>query len=346
MRVLVTGGTGFVGGWSAAALRRAGHDVRFLVRNRERLDPVAALGVVTTDHVVGDVTDPAAVHSALEGCDAVLHCAAMVATDPRRDAEVQATNLTGAETVLGTAVALGLDPVVHTSSITAVFTPGVTELRSDLPTGRVRDAYGVSKSAVEDYARGLQADGHPVTITYPGMVVGPGVGSRFGEVAEGFETILQTHIVPGSAAGWLVVDVRDLAAIHAAVMVPGAGPRRYMAGGTHLDAGRLTALFREVTGNRILRIPMPGVGLRLAGSVVDMVTGLTGWTTPLTRAAMDYYTQMPASDDTAVRDELGVTYRDVAETFRDCVASLAATGRITPAQAGEAGRASAGEQHR
>jgi len=336
MRVLVTGGTGFVGGWSAAALSDAGHNVRFLVRSPERLAPVAALGVDTTDHVVGDVTDPAAVGRALDGCDAVLHCAAMVATDPRCDAEVQATNLTGAQTVLGAAVELGLDPIVHTSSITAVFTPGVAELRSDLPTGRVRDAYGASKSAVEDYARSLQVAGHPVTIVYPGMVVGPGVGSRFGEVADGFETILQTHLVPGSDAGWLVIDVRDLAAIHAAVIEPGGGARRYMAGGTHLDAGRIAALFRDVTGNRIVRIPMPGAGLRLAGSVVDVVTGLTGWTTPLTRAAMDYYTQMPPSDDAAVHDELGVAYRDVAETFRDCIASLAATGRITRAQAGRA----------
>lgn len=344
MRVLVTGGTGFVGGWSAAALAGAGHDLRFLVRSPDRLDGVAALGVNTADHVVGDITDDDAVVEAMTGCDAVLHCAAMVATDPRLDAEVQATNLAGARTVLGTAVAHGLDPIVHTSSITSLFAPGLAELHAELDTGSAQDAYGVSKAAVENYARSLQEDGAPVVITYPGMVMGPGVGERFGEVAEGVETILQGRLVPGSDAGWLVIDVRDLAAIHLGVMQAGLGPRRFMAGGTYLDAGRLTDVFRRVTGNRILRIPVPGVGLRLLGSALDVVTGAVGWSTPLTRAAMDYYTQMPASDDAPVHDELGVTYRDVTETFGDCIASLAATGRITPAQAGRA--VSAGEQHR
>lgn len=336
MRVLVTGGTGFVGGWSAAALVEAGHEVRFLVRDPDRLAPLAVLGLDVSDHLVGDVTDTGAVREALEDCDAVLHCAAMVATDPRHDATVQATNLAGARAVLGAAVEAGLDPVVHTSSITSLFAPGVRELHAELPTGSARDAYGESKSAVERYARGLQEQGYPVVITYPGMVVGPGVGDRFGEVAEGFEAILRGRVVPGSDAGWLVIDVRDLAAIHAAVVEPGRGPRRYMAGGVHLDAGRITELFGEVTGKRFVRVPVPGVGLRLAGTVMDVVSGVTGLTTPLTRAAMDYYTRMPASRDDAVRDDLGVVYRDVAETFRDCIASLAETGRITTAQAGNA----------
>jgi uncharacterized protein YbjT (DUF2867 family) len=60
MRVEVTGGSGVVGGWSAAALAGAGHDVRLLVRAPERLVPVAALGVDTSDQVVGDVSDAAA----------------------------------------------------------------------------------------------------------------------------------------------------------------------------------------------------------------------------------------------------------------------------------------------
>ncbi|MBS1847364.1 MAG: NAD-dependent epimerase/dehydratase family protein [Actinobacteria bacterium] len=336
MKVLVTGGTGFVGGWSAKALAEAGHEVRFLVRSVERLGSVAELGVDVEDRCIGDVTDPDSVSDALGGCDAVLHCAAMVATDPRHDAEVLATNLAGARTVLGTAARLGLDPIVHTSSITSLFAPGLSQLHADLPTGSAGDAYGRSKSAVEDYARSLQADGVPVVITYPGMVVGPGVGDRFGEVAEGFETVLRGGVVPGSDAGWLVIDVRDLAAVHAAVIEPGRGPRRFMVGGTYRDAGQITRIFRDVTGRRIVRIPIPGSGLRVLGSVVDAVTTRTGWSSALTRAAMDYYTQMPESDDSAVHDELGITYRSLESTFADCIASLARAGRITAADAGTA----------
>ena len=112
MRVLVTGGTGFVGGWSAKAIADAGHSVRFLVRNPDRLQTsVAKLGVDVSDHSVGDITDRDSVMRALEGCDAVLHSAALVATDPSQTAQMMSTNMDGARNVMGGAVELGLDPM-------------------------------------------------------------------------------------------------------------------------------------------------------------------------------------------------------------------------------------------
>ena len=121
MRVLVTGGTGFVGGWSAKAIADAGHSVRFLVRNPDRLQTsVAKLGVDVSDHAVGDITDRDSVLRALEGCDAVLHSAALVATDPSQTAQMMSTNMDGARNVLGGAAELGLDPIIHVSSIEGI----------------------------------------------------------------------------------------------------------------------------------------------------------------------------------------------------------------------------------
>lgn len=134
MRVLITGGTGFVGGWTAKAIADAGHRVRFLVRNPAGLySSVERLGVDVSDYVVGDITDADSVREALRGCDAVIHAAAVVATDPRQTAQMLATNSAGAHIVLGGAVELGLDPIIHVSSFTALFHPGLTMLRADLP---------------------------------------------------------------------------------------------------------------------------------------------------------------------------------------------------------------------
>ena len=72
MRVLITGGTGLVGSHTVAAVERAGHEPRLLVRDPARM-PRAGL-----DHVVGDVTDGDSVAKALDGCDAVLHAASVV----------------------------------------------------------------------------------------------------------------------------------------------------------------------------------------------------------------------------------------------------------------------------
>ncbi len=337
MRVFVTGATGFVGAWTAQALAARGHELTCLVRNANALARTQdALGFVVDQVIEGDITDADAVVEAMESCDAVVHCAAVVATDPRQAAQMHATNLLGAQNVLGFAVAQGCDPIVHTSSITALFASGIARLHADLPPADGGDAYGQSKSAVEQFARSLQEDGAPIVITYPGMVVGPGAAGRFGEVADGFVTVLRGGIVPGSDAGWLVIDVRDLAQIHAEILEPNNGPRRFMAGGAYLDAGQITEMFSAVTGRKIRRLPIPGVGLRALGSVVDGVCRLTGKHAVLTRAAMEYYTQMPPSDDGDVHDDLGITYRDVADTFRDCIESLAANDRLTAEQAGTA----------
>src|SRR6201996_1473313 len=178
MRVLITGGTGFVGGWTAKVIADAGHSVRFLVRNPARLQTsIAKLGVDVSDFAVGDITDRVSVRDALYGCDAVVHSAALVATDPRQTAEMLTTNMQGAQNVLGQAVELGLDPIIHVSSFTALFHPKLEALWAVLPFVGGADGYGPSKAKVEIYARGRQAAGAPVNVTYPGMVLGPPVGN-------------------------------------------------------------------------------------------------------------------------------------------------------------------------
>ncbi|MCV7103498.1 NAD-dependent epimerase/dehydratase family protein [Mycobacterium palustre] len=325
MRVLVTGGTGFVGGWTAKAIADAGHSLRFLVRNPDRLQTsVAKLGVDVSDFAVGDITDRVSVRDALRGCDAVVHSAALVAVDPRRTNEMLTTNMQGAQNVLGQSVELGLDPIIHVSSFTALFHPGLRVLTADLPVVGGADGYGTSKAQVEIYARGLQDAGAPVNITYPGMVLGPPVGDQFGEVGEGVRAAVQMHAIPGRSAAWLVVDVRDLAALHAALLEPGRGPRRYTAGGHRVPAAGLAAMLGQVAGTTMVAVPIPDTALRVAGAVLDRAGRFLPFETPLTSAGMQYYTRMPASDDSPSERELGITYRDPAETMADTVEAIRA----------------------
>ena len=86
MRVLVTGGTGYLGSHTVAALVEGGHDVRLLVRAPQRVAAaVAPLGLQLPDldTVVGDVTDPEAVQRAVRGCEAVVHAASVYSFDSR-----------------------------------------------------------------------------------------------------------------------------------------------------------------------------------------------------------------------------------------------------------------------
>ncbi|WP_109522988.1 MULTISPECIES: NAD-dependent epimerase/dehydratase family protein [Nocardia] len=328
MRVLVTGGTGFLGAWTAKAVADAGHRVRFLVRDPSRLTAPAALGVDTADRVVGDITDADSVRLALLGCDAVVHCAAVVATDRRRAREMLTTNTVGATHVLGIAAELGLDPIVHVSSFTVLFHPGATTVSAELPVVGGSDAYGRSKARVELYARGLQDAGAPVVVSYPGMVLGPAAGPRFGEGADGVEVAVRLRLLPGRHAGWTIVDVRDVAALHAAALVPGLGPRRYLCGGHRVGVTELAALFSEVTGRTTRAVPVPDAALRLLGRTSDALSRLVPFTSPLTEAAMQYYTRMPESDDSASERDLGLRYRDPGEVIADTISGLRAAGRL------------------
>jgi uncharacterized protein YbjT (DUF2867 family) len=79
VKVLVTGGTGFVGPKVVHALRAQGHDVRALVRRPDRATQLAAWGA---ELVAGDVTDPASLRAAIDGCTHVVHLVAILKGSP------------------------------------------------------------------------------------------------------------------------------------------------------------------------------------------------------------------------------------------------------------------------
>jgi dihydroflavonol-4-reductase len=118
--------------------------------------------------------------------------------------------------------------------------------------------------------------------------------------------------------------VRDLGEVHAALVRKGAPPGRWAAGGLRLEVGDVARTLSTAAGQRVVPVPVPDSLLLLAGRGNDLLR----LRTPLTRAAMEYYTRMPPSDNGPVQRELGVTFRDPRETLSDTVAGLRAIGRL------------------
>jgi dihydroflavonol-4-reductase len=155
-----------------------------------------------------------------------------------------------------------------------------------------------------------------------------------GELAGAIALQLRTGLLPVSDGAVSHIDVRDLAAVHVAVMEPGRGARRFMCGGHHLTMSRLAGLYRQLTGRPFPVLPLPAAGLRGLGRAMDAVLRFTPADSLFTAEAMTLLTRWVETDDRAISDELGVVLRPPAETLADAIRSLLADGRITSRQAG------------
>lgn len=332
-RVLVTGGTGFVGSHTAAQLTMRGYGVRLLVRDPAKIGAVPALsGATDLDVVVGDVTDIDAVRRALDGCTAVVHAAARVSLADRDADAVHATNVGGTNNVIGAAAASGI-PAVYVSSV-SVFTTGHARVTVDTPLTSARNGYTRSKVAAERTVRNLQAGGAPIVIVYPAGVLGPDAPD-VSATHRGLIEWLRTP--PRTTSGTAIIDVRDVA-LTIVRSLEGELPARWMLGGTFLSWSELHSIIERVTGVHRPRIPMPAAVMRFAGRVGDVIERVIPFDYPLTYEAMVMATSGAPYEDDATRAALDVDWRTAERTLTDSIRWLAASGHIDGRLAGELAR--------
>ena len=337
MRVLVTGGTGFVGSHAAKALQDAGHTVRLLVRTPSKLSTVTGrvgVDLASLETIEGDIRDTLAVTAAVDGCDAVVHAAAVVSIAPTAETEVSGTNLAGALNVLGAAVDAGCDPVVHVSTGEALFPFRTDPVTADHPVGTARGAYARSKAQCEHLARRYQAQGHGVVIVYPALVIGP---ADYGESIQ-LQPMKLWLTKPFPRSGYTVamVDVRDVAAVIAASIEAGRGPRRHVMFGHHLGADELLSELRSVTGRDLKSVPLPRALFAVLGRVGDMASRF-GQNPVLTTEGTEYMFNYCAGDNSATEQDTGIALRPLSESLADTIAWMRDTGHVTAAQAGSVG---------
>jgi nucleoside-diphosphate-sugar epimerase len=334
MRVLITGGTGFVGSHIVAAAVGAGHDVKLLVRRPERVQAaLAPLGVDEVDSVAGDVLDAASVQAAVEGCDALINAAAVFSLDPGEAEKMLATNTRATEIVLEAAIGAGLDPIVHVSSYVALL-PSHDVLGPNSPVGVGAPAYPRSKAQSELIARRHQADGAPVVTTYPGAVVGPD-DPYLGESDFMIATILRNRVPFALPGGWPIADVRYVANGHAAILEPGRGPRRYLLTGHWRTWRELYASLRGVTGRRLPAVPTLGFLGRASGRAMDGLQRLTRARPPFSHQGSWIVTRCRGADDTATRQDLEIKPPPLEQTLADTIRWMIQSGHLPARLAGE-----------
>jgi len=324
VKVLVTGGTGFIGSHTVASLVRHGHEVRLLAREPARVGAVLEPHGVEAEVVQGDVTDLESVVAALDGCGAVVHAAAQI---PLGSGPTTNVNVVGSKTVIGEAVARGLDPIIYSSTVTVYLPSSEATITPSSDLAQPRSAYGASKREVELYVRDLQADGAPVVSFLLGGAYGPTsphLEGSFFAVTSALDSLMLTP--PGGTG---IVDVRDVAEMLTRAVEPGRGPRRYLAGGQYLSWVEWTDLLSQAAGVVVARQDVSAEQMvdlgrafdeqRKRGQVVDI---------PLSEEAALIMTSCVPTDDSGTLSDLAMAYRPLIETLRDTVDYLRSIGRL------------------
>ncbi len=254
--VLVTGGTGFIGGHVVRALVERGERVRCLVRPGSDRSGLDALRV---ELVEGDVTAPESLPPAVRGCRTVFHVAAdyrLWSSDP---STLYATNVGGTRAVLEACATADVERVVHTSSVgtlptSADGTPVDEDAAPDL-AGLVGH-YKRSKYLAERVAERWAERGLHVVIVNPSSPLGE-EDSKPTPTGRMVVDFLRGRIPAYVDGGMNVVDVRDVAQGHLLAAERGTPGERYILGCRNVSYEDLFALLAEASGRKApsLRVP-------------------------------------------------------------------------------------------
>ncbi len=269
--VLVTGGSGFLGGWCVIELLRRGYTVRTTVRSLSREDQVrAAVGseVDPGDRLTvlaADLTSDDGWPEAVNGCDYVLHVASpFPPKQPKDPDELIVPARDGTLRVLAMSLDAGVKRVVLTSSVAAIrLAEGAPVRPLDETDWTDPDSPGLtpyvrSKTIAElaawEMARERGAEDR-LAVVNPGAIIGPVLNDDVSYSLQAVQRLLDGS--PGvPQLGFSLVDVRDVADLELRAMTsPEAGGQRFIAATKFLWMADIGAVLRERLGDRASKVP-------------------------------------------------------------------------------------------
>jgi len=276
-RVLITGGSGFIGAHTIVQALKAGHAVTTTIRSPSRQDEVRGF-------IRAGGADPAGLQfafadlmkddgwaEAVSGKDYVLHVASpFPPTVPKDEDELIVPAREGTLRVLRAAKAAGVKRVVVTSSMAAVAyghanakpsRPYTEEDWTD-PNGADVRAYVKSKTIAERAGwEWAKANGQEMAVVNPSAVLGPLLGKDYSSSIELVKKLMEGAMPGCPKLGFMIVDVRDVADMHLRAMTdPAAAGERFLAcSGDFMWMQDVAQVLREKMGAAAKKVPAGGI---------------------------------------------------------------------------------------
>ncbi|HEY5052832.1 MAG TPA: aldehyde reductase [Solirubrobacterales bacterium] len=334
--VLVTGGSGYLGGWCLVELLRRGYLVRTTLRDiarepelRARLEPEVSTGD-RLSVFAADLNSDDGWEQAVQGCDYVLHVASPFPSEQPKDPdELIVPAREGTLRVLRASLDAGVGRIVVTSSVAAVrggvkssSAPLTEEDWTDLDNPGL-PAYTRSKTIAERAAWDLvkeRGEVEKLAVINPGAILGPLLSDDRSTSLGIIERLLKG--IPGSPRiGFSVVDVRDVVELQIAAMTaPEAGGERLIAVARFIWMAEAAEVLRDRLGTAAAKVPkrtIPSLVVRAMGIFDPQVRAITG----------QLGEKVELSSEKA-KTLLGWSPRPLEETIVDCAQSMIDKGVV------------------
>lgn len=309
MRVLVTGGTGYLGSAIVRALARHGHEPIVFARH-------ASSAGLPGRAVDGDVRDRSALVGAAAGADAVCHTAALVSLWRRRREDFDDVNVGGLEAMLDVCRTLGTPRIVYTSSFLAL---------PPSDDARVLEAndYQRTKVRARTVARAAADAGLPLVTVFPGVIYGPGPATDGNLIGR----LIRDHLVGrlpgliGADRRWSYAFIDDVAEGHVAAIERGEAGAEYLLGGENAPQMRVFEVVREVTGAALPR-RLPFAFASLAALVEEARAGISHAPPLLTRGVVKMFRHDWSMDSSRSVEKLHYHITPLADGVRATLSAI------------------------
>lgn len=321
MKAFVTGSTGLLGNNLVRGLLEHGHEVKALVRSRDKASKL--FEDLPIEYVVGDMENVSGFAGELAGIDVLFHTAAYFREyyQPGEDhwGKLKRINIDGTIDILKAADAAGVKTAVYVSS------SGVIGLKPDGSAGDEStpphpvtegNLYFKSKvlgeAAVEEFTKSHKL---PVIQILPGWMFG--IGDAAPTSAGQLVLDFLSGNLPGTfEGGTAVVDAADVAAGMIAAAEKGKGGDKYIIAGTFQTMREIAQTMAVVTGKPEPKIRFPYFAIYSFAIVQEIYSRLTGKPALVTRTAINTMRARLNHDSSRAVRELGVSFRPFAETLR------------------------------
>jgi dihydroflavonol-4-reductase len=314
-KIAVTGASGHLGNTVCRMLLEQGFSVNALYNSDK-----SALYDLQVNAIQGSVLNQENLSDLLQGCDAVIHCAAIISIHGDPTGIVHKTNTEGPKNIAEVSKKLGVKKIIHVSSVHAVlehpFDSPFDETRAHKQEGSY--AYDYSKARGEQLLFETTKDSETqAVVVRPSLIVGP-YDFKPSEIGKALLDFYHGKIPALTAGGYNYIDVRDVANSIVAAIEKGRNGEIYHLTGNYYTVKDLAETVKKVTGKKVPEMVLPFWLLKMSLPFIQIQSKMTGAAPVFTKealAALKYGHKNMMS--TKAQKELAHSFRPLEESVTD-----------------------------